>query len=69
MNSLLQQLFMVPGFRDGFLSAAPPLAQRSPVVDELQRLFAHLRDGAPRALSLSLSGPISHSCVVSLALV
>ena len=45
MNSLLQQLFMVPGFRDGFLAAAPPLPQRSPVVDELQRLFAHLRDG------------------------
>ena len=45
MNSLLQQLFMVPGFRDGFLAAAPPLPQRSAVVDELQRLFAHLRDG------------------------
>ena len=42
MNSLLQQLFMVPGFRDGFLSAAPPLPQRSPVVDELQRLFAYM---------------------------
>ena len=37
MNSLLQQLFMVPGFRDGFLAAAPPLPQRSAVVDELQR--------------------------------
>ena len=31
MNSLLQQLFMVPTFRDGLLTAAPPQKQRSKI--------------------------------------
>ena len=45
MNATLQQLFMVPSFRDGLLSAAPPPSQRTPILSELQRTFAHLRDG------------------------
>ena len=45
MNSLLQQLFMSPRFRDGLLDAAPPPPQRTAVFSELQRAFAHMRDG------------------------
>mmetsp|Transcript_19646 Transcript_19646/g.59545 ORF Transcript_19646/g.59545 Transcript_19646/m.59545 type:complete len:1499 (+) Transcript_19646:3-4499(+) len=55
MNALLQQLVMVPAFRDGLISAAPPVTQRSAIFDQLQSTFAHLRDGLapcydPRAL-------------------
>ena len=45
MNSLLQQLFMSPRFRDGLLDAAPPPPQRTAIFSELQRAFAHMRDG------------------------
>ena len=45
MNATLQQLFMVPSFRDGLLAAAPPPEQRTEVLNEIQRAFAHLRDG------------------------
>ena len=45
MNATLQQLYMVPPFREGILAAEPPVAQRTPVFAELQTTFAHLRDG------------------------
>ena len=45
MNSLLQQLFMSPRFRDGLLDAAAPPPQRIAIFSELQRAFAHMRDG------------------------
>ena len=45
MNATLQQLFMVPTFRDGLLAASPPSEQRTAIFSELQRTFAHLRDG------------------------
>ena len=45
MNATLQQLFAVPSFRDGLLASSPPAGQRTPLFSELQRTFAHLRDG------------------------
>ena len=66
MNATLQQLFMTPTFRDGLLSAAPPPKQRTDLFSEMQRTFAHLRDGLQptynsKALVTACSAlPMSH---------